>query len=95
MEEKDELNKNDFVYLNFAQLRHGGVNPFLTSLVTEKNNHVGLIDTGVDVSIMHLENVPSNVSLIRKNTMIRSTSGELLKIVGQAVGVKVKLGPKE
>lgn len=86
---------NDSVHLIFAQFRNRGISPFFTSLVTQKNNHVGLIDTGADMSIIHYENMSSNALLIRKNAIIRSATGEPLKIIGQVFGLEVRLGPKE
>ena len=88
IEEDSEENKNS---LNYSSPK----NPFYKRISINKGKkHLGLIDTGADVSLINIENLPADVKIIKSNQYIQSTTGNPLKIIGKVENVDLEIQDK-
>lgn len=92
IEESSNENKKEFIYSNFHQLNRNSTNPFFIPIQTEKNQHVGLVDTGADETIMHVHNIPDNAELIKNIVKVKSATRNDIKTIGQVRALNVTVG---
>jgi Retroviral aspartyl protease len=65
VEENSEENKNSFNYISESK------NPFYKRIsINNGKRHPGLIDTGADVSLINVENIPTDTKIAKSNDTI-------------------------
>lgn len=90
--QKAEKFETKVLYSNFKPRINHKNNSFVISVFTAKNSHLGLIDTGADSTIMHINNLPENIEISESLAQIREASGDKLKIIGRASEFEIIVG---
>lgn len=93
---ENQLNKREFIY----SVINCNKNPFTVNLKISHITHKGIIDTGADISLIHISNIPNKIKIFKENKTqkfthsIYSACGKKISIIGK-IELKVGINNKE
>ncbi|MGL5707208.1 MAG: reverse transcriptase family protein, partial [Aeromonas sp.] len=93
--DSNSTQNNEFIYTVFHN--KFSKNLFRTPILIGNTPSQGLVDSGADVSIVHISVIPSKTQIYQldKRFQIHSATGNTLRIIGQVKGLKISINGSE